>query len=555
MLKKLCIQNHALIDLLELDFSEGMNIITGETGAGKSILLDALSLILGQRADSSSVLDAKRKSVVEGEFYVGHPSEQIRHYLHSNDLDISDSVILRREIAPEGKSRAFINDTPVNLNQLKEFSSMLVDVHSQHETLLLNKSAFQIQVLDGFAGNSTNIRQYRELYQNLQSQKKFLADLKAQSDKLKADQDYLKFQLNELEAAGLIEGEQEKLEADMKLATNSEGIARKFEELIMHLSGSDSNLLGGIRQCINASNTLKDLNPELNQLHDRLKSIEIELKDIEAEIENASSAIILNPESLIRIEERLDVIYSLQKKHRKKSVEELLEFQLEIKNKLDSIESTDEDVKRLEVNCEKAQLQLIKLAREISEQRKVCIPKFEKSIKNMLANLSMPHAALKVEVSELPQNTFNQSGIDEIDFLFSANKGSPYTDLRKVASGGELSRLMLCIKSSVAKLVSLPTLILDEIDSGVSGETAMNIGMLMQEMSEGMQMIVITHLPQIASRGKSHYFVYKEVKSDKTYTRVKKLDEDSRIVEVARMLSGNKPSSSALQNAKELLSN
>lgn len=553
MLQRLSIQNYALIDSLEITFQDGLNIITGETGAGKSILLGALSMILGQRADSGSLLDSSRKSIVEGEFLMGKSQISISDFFAEHELDLENTILLRREISAEGKSRAFINDTPVNLQQLRELGSILIDIHSQHETLLLNKSDFQRSTLDAFAGITSEVEEYNSQYKTYIKSLKLLDELLEQEQKAKSDQDYFQFQFSELEEACLISGEQEKLEEELQSLTHAEEISSGLSEIEQLISGADQNLLHGVHQLTIQIQHLTKFHPKLNTIAERVKSTEIELKDIADELTSVASEVVIDPARVEIVTERLNLIYRLQQKHRVNTIDGLNELQETINQKLAGIGSLQNQIVQLEDDCTKKKNKLLKLADKLSERRNKTIPELEQNIRKLLKEVGMPNAVLKIENEQLDSGNIGPSGKDSIKFLFSANKGVAYSDISKVASGGELSRLMLCIKSSVAKLIQLPSLIFDEIDTGVSGETAFQIGNLMKQMSSKHQLIVITHLPQIAGRGQNHFFVYKEVLSKRTFTRVKLLDQNERITEVARMLSGDKPTAIAMANARELM--
>ncbi len=553
MLQRLSIQNYALIDQLDLQFENGLNIITGETGAGKSILLGALSMILGQRADSASLLDASRKSIVEGEFSFSDDREVLVNFFKEEELDLEKTIVLRREITAEGKSRAFINDTPVNLHQLRELGGMLIDIHSQHETLLLNKSDFQLATLDAFSSVTDEVVDYRKKYKDYVRNISILEKLLTEEKKAKADQNYFQFQFNELDEANLQTGEQEKLEEELQTLSHSEEISTGLAAVEQQISLGENNLLQGIHQAGLQVRQLGNFHSGLNSIADRLKSTEIELKDIAEELDTVASGITFNPSRIESLNERLNLLYRLQQKHHTNTVEGLIDVREVFNTKLSGIGSLEEQIIQSQHECQVQKIQLLNLASRISTKRGRTIPDLEQSIKKLLKEVGMPNAVLKIENSILESGEIGPNGIDSIRFLFSANKGVAYSDISKVASGGELSRLMLCLKSSIAKLVDLPSLIFDEIDTGVSGETAIRIGNLMQDMSSRHQLIVITHLPQIAGRGETHFFVYKEVLAKKTYTRVKSLSKDERIVEVARMLSGDKPTAIAIENAKELM--
>ena len=553
MLKNILIQNYALIDHLELEFEKGLNIVTGETGAGKSILLGALSLILGSRADTTALLDASKKCIVEGRFDADE--KILSEFFRKNELDVESPVIIRREISSEGKSRSFINDTPVSLNQLKELSVLLVDIHSQHETLLLNRSVFQLSVVDAFARHENLLIEYRNNFHQFQSLNAELDSLIAEEKKSKADLDYFQFLFNELDEANLVEGEQEKSEEELQMLVHSEEIKSGLAAIQSAMSGKEENLLQQMTSIGNSLSSLAKFNTRLGEIGARIKSVNIELKDISNEIDVIGEEINFDPKRVERINERLNVLYKLQHKHRVKNVRELLILKEEFEIKLRGISSLEERIIQLQKLVQELKKNLVAASQRISDNRTKAIPVIEAGIKKLLAEVSLPNAILKIENTLLNDDDFGLNGIDRIRFLFSANKGVAYQDISKVASGGELSRLMLCIKASVAKLIKLPTIIFDEIDAGISGETAINVGKVLKNMATRHQLIAITHLPQIAGRGEAHYFVYKEVTGKKTFTSVRKLNADERIVEIAKMLSGEKPSAVAIENAKELLRN
>ena len=551
MLKKLTVQNYALIDQLQLEFGEGMNIITGETGAGKSVLMGALGLLLGDRADSSGLLDKTRKCVIEGEFYI---SSNVKVFLQSTELDSDDELIIHREINKDGKSRSFINDTPVNLSQLRELGNILVDIHSQHETLLLNQSDFQLSVVDAFAAHPKLLNEYGILFKQYRSLNQELNRLREEEKKLRTDQDYLLFQFNELDEAKLQVDEQNKMEAELSALSHAEEIKTGIDNFSEIVSGSENNIFEKLSVATNTITGLEKYSSEFNDAVKRLKAIQIELKDIEDEIQQTSNTINPDPQKLEIINDRLSLIYKLQQKHRLDNIDALIQMRESLNDKLSSFNSLENQISKTFKETEQLFQKVNNVADKLSLDRQKSIPLIESKIKKLLAELGMPDAVLKIELAVLSDDEMNLNGKDKVKFLFSANKGIPFSDISKVASGGELSRLMLCLKASVAKLIELPTIVFDEIDTGVSGETAFKIGKVMQELSTAHQLISITHLPQIASRGEDHFFVYKEVVGKKTFTKVKKLSYDERVVEVARMLSGDKPTAVALENARELLS-
>ncbi|HTN21613.1 MAG TPA: DNA repair protein RecN [Pelobium sp.] len=553
MLSRLLIKNYALIDNLDISFDKDLNIITGETGAGKSIVLGALALILGQRAESKYFFNQQKKCVVEGFFNIKNYSFQ--DFFIENDLDYDDETVLRREIALDGKSRAFINDTPVNLTTLKALGQQLIDVHSQHATLEINDTAFQLLVLDVVAEHQNTVADYKKHFQSYKKAQKKHATLLAESEKAKADQDYFQFLFDELEAANLLLDEQETLEQELNSLTHAEEIKKNLYSASFLITGSEQAVLPKLKETLSQLQAIERYETAVSPLLERLTSCNIELKDIADELDNLEQHTVFDESKTEEINERLSQIYTLQKKHRVNSIQELLNIKNELSDKLNDILFADEDLLKLEKELQTAQKELLKQATQISESRKKVIPYIEQHIIKTLAEVGMPTAQIKIEQTLLPDQKFDLNGIDQIRFLFNANKGHQLNELNKVASGGELSRLMLSIKSLIAKKTALPTIIFDEIDTGVSGEVANRVGLIMQELSKAMQVIAITHLPQMASKGNAHYFVHKIAKNDLTYTQIKRLDKEERILEIAKMLSGENPKESALQNAKELLQN
>lgn len=549
MLKHLSVYNYALIDQLEVDFSNGLTIITGETGAGKSILLGALGLVAGSRTDVQVLYDKTKKCVVEAAFNIREYSLSI--FFSENELDYEDLTIVRREISPEGKSRAFINDTPVNLNLLKELAENLIDIHSQHQTATLNGSAFQLSVIDAFAKHTDLLKQYTADFKKFKILEKELNDLIIRETQAKKDLDYFQFQFKELEDANLNKSNQVEMEMEMETLNNAEDIKVNLSKAVFGLSGGEQNILLSINEIKSTIGAVAKYKPEINEINSRVNSLYIELKDLTNEIENVEQSIVHDPNRIEELTSRLDLIYHLQKKHQVKSIDELLGVVEEISNRLldhSSLESAIEKIKKELIILKNA---LTAIAQKISVNRKNTIPKIEIEITALLSSLSMPNAQLKIDQTNTTDFTLN--GIDKINFLFSANKGSDFKELNKVASGGELSRLMLSIKSLIVKSAALPTIIFDEIDTGVSGDVANKIGLIMNEMGNYMQVITITHLPQIASKGQNHLFVYKEDKNNKTYSNIKKLTKEERIDEIAKMLSTDMPGAAAINNAKELL--
>ena len=549
MLVRLSVRNYALIRDLDIDFGNGLTIITGETGAGKTILLGALSLILGARADTSVLLDKENKCIVEGTFSVeGH---EMKSFFEENDLDYDSHAILRREISSAGKSRAFINDTPVNITILKELGESLIDIHSQHQTLMLNNNSFQLNVVDSFAGTAAVLDEYRERYIKYRNLRRAYAGESAKAEKNRADLEYYRFQLNQLDSARLTEGEQEELEREQELLSHAEEIVTGLAAITECFSAESGSILSSLSELRNILNRIKGFLPGGEELAARTESSYIELNDLSSEIEGLSASISADPARLAQVNERLDTIYTLARKHQVNGLDELLVKREEIRKLVQSIETGDERLAEMESLIRSEEAVLTKMASSITGKRKKSLPETEKNITGMLRQLGMPNARFRIDFSS--QADFSESGRDQVDFLFSANKQIDPENLAKTASGGELSRVMLSLKSFLTRNVSLPTIIFDEIDSGVSGEVADKVGQILSSMGKYMQVINITHLPQVASRGARHFHVYKEDEGDSTITRVKLLSGDDRIMEVARLLSGSEVTQAALKNARELL--
>lgn len=549
MLKQLSIKNYALIEESTIHFPKGLTVITGETGAGKSILLGALGLVLGNRAETDVLSDKTKKCVVEGTFDISNYN--LKDFFTTNDIDFENETTLRREISPEGKSRAFINDSPANLSVIKELAERLIDVHSQHETLLLNQTSFQFRVLDAFAGIKTELSEYRSTFSEYQLIKKKLKELQDKEVQLKKDLDYFKFQFNELEELSPKENEAEHLEKESETLENAETIKGSLNSIFTAINGDTENVVSQLNAVKIIANQLAKYGEEFEELSKRINSSLLELKDIAEEAVSLEDKTIFNPERLQTVNDRLDSYNRLFKKHGLKTEAELITLRNDFEDKIGSIENFDEELAKLQKQLKDLHTQLTKQATAISSKRKKSIPGIESEIKKMLETLSMPNAQFKVECTV--REEFNATGLDDIRFVFAANKGSDFKELHKVASGGELSRLMLCIKALVAKLTALPAIIFDEIDTGVSGDVADKIGIILQHMGSDMQVISITHLPQLASKGQSHLFVYKTDTKEKTVSNIKQLNKEERIVEIAKMLSTGKPTEAALSNAKELL--
>ena len=548
---KLHIQNYAIIDDLVIDFSNNLNIITGETGAGKSILIGALGLILGERADSSVLQQKEKKCVVEG--YFNHENKTaVKQFLSSNDLDAEDELVVRREIAANGKSRAFINDTPVNVNQLKTLSSLLVDLHQQFDTLELGDADFQREVLDALAGNGALLQQYFSLFNNYIKRKKELQDLQARQTAANTSYDYNKFLFDELQEASFKENELEELDAELKLLSNAENVKQQLGSIYFELKESEQPIVQQLKSLHNRLHPLQQYHTAIDGLNKRLQSTQIELQDIADELEQINDGVQYSTERIQIVNDKIAVGYKLLKKHSVNSTTELLAIKETLQQKLNDVLNIGEAIKQKENLTNQLLQQCEQLAKTIWTNRNKTIKPFTEKVNALLKQVGMPNAQIKIELNPVQ---LNQYGSDSIEFLFDANKSNRFEPLRKVASGGELSRLMLCIKSLVAQKLQLPTLIFDEIDTGISGEAAKQVGNIMQELSKGHQLISITHQPQIAAKANAHYFVYKAIKGDKIITSVKLLNNDERITAIAQMLSGEKPTAAALQNAREMVGN
>ena len=551
MLKRLAISNYALIDNLDISFSNTLNILTGETGAGKSIILGALSLILGQRAEGKYFFNQQKKCVIEGTFLV--KSFHLNDFFKENDLDYEQETVLRREISSDGKSRAFINDTPVNLATLKKLGEQLIDIHSQHATLEINNEDFQLLVIDTIADNRAILENYNSTYKGYRQAQTKLKELISQSEQSKSDLDYFQFQFDELEKANLSEDEQAQLEQEQDALTHAEEIKRSLILAIGILNEQDSAVITKLKEAATSLGNAERYDPEIKDLHERLNSSLIEVKDILSEIERIEQHSSVDESRLEEVNQRLDLLYTLQKKHRVSSNLELITLRNQLTDKLNSILFADEDIEKLRQELDNIYLKLLDFSEQVHQSRMASIPHVEQTVKATLHEVGMPNAVLQISNERLPEGKFELNGTDQIKFLFTANKGQVPLPMSKVASGGELSRLMLSIKSLIAVHTSLPTIIFDEIDTGISGEVALKVGSIMEKLSENMQVIAITHLPQIAARGNAHYTVYKDEHSDTTHTNIRQISSDERVMELAKMLSGNNPGESAILNARELL--
>lgn len=549
MLKTLLVKNYALIDSLEINFHEGLNIITGETGAGKSILLGALSLILGYRADVSTIKDKAKPCVVEGTFNLdGH---NLNTFFELNDLEYSNVTTIRRHISPAGKSRAFVNELPVTLAILKELVGQIIDIHSQHENLLLADGTFQLSVLDSFADNMDNLEAYCIVFNEYKNLNNEVSELKQKAQQAKADLDYLQFQLNQLTDVNLISGEDLELEKLQKQLAHAEEIKTALNTSSLLLNSEETSILTWLKEAETTITKIIGFHPMAESLAQRIESARIELNDIAHEIEIQNAGVDLDPKELEAVNQRLDTIISLQQKHHVSSVDELIELRDKLAEQVNEINTYDQTVDEKSRKLKDLHTAALKQAESISEKRISTSQQFEQNIKKLLTQLGMPHAKFEVKFETLPE--LRSWGMDKVSYLFSANKQVSLSELSKVASGGELSRLMLSLKSLMVKTKGLPTIILDEIDTGVSGGIADKVGNIISNMAQGMQVINITHLPQIASKGHHHFLVYKEHSNNTTRTQIRRLTPQERITEVAKMLSGEEVSEAAITNAKHLL--
>lgn len=551
MIQKLFIRNYALIDSLEIDLRPGFTVLTGETGAGKSIIMGALSLILGQRADTKAVKDLTQKTVIEGTFDIS--SYAMRPFFEENDLDYDDSglCVLRRELTPAGKSRAFVNDTPVSLSLLKELGEQLIDIHSQHQNLLLGDNRFQLRMIDVWADDDALLTQYRTEYKRYRELGDALLRLRRESEEKRKEEDYLRFQYEQLCDAHLQPGEQSALEEEQEMLTHAEEIKTALYSVSCSLGDDEGGLLSKMKESLSTLRSLQRIYPAVEPLGERLDSAYIEMKDILSEVDDRQESVSVDPARLQQVEERLDLLYGLQQKHRLANLEELLALQDDLKARLDEIDHSDEQLALLQEQLSAREESLRALADRLSAVRHEASGRFTEKLIERARPLGMPH--LRFEVEWLPKEAFDADGTESVRYLFSANKNRPLESVADIASGGEISRLMLTIKSLAADATALPTIIFDEIDTGVSGEIADKMGEIMAGMARYMQVIAITHLPQVASRGKTHYRIYKDEDGETTQTRIELLDDNRRVQEVARMLSGSQLTDAAMKNARELL--
>jgi DNA repair protein RecN (Recombination protein N) len=549
MLRELQIENYAIIKSLKLTFNDGFTAITGETGAGKSILVGALSLILGNRADTSLLYDKTKKCIVEGTFDLSNLN--LQPFFTSNDLDFQNLTTLRREISEIGKSRAFINDTPVNLNQIKELASALVDIHSQHNHLLLENQNFQFQVIDDFTATGNLVSDYKTKLTFYKQKELELLSLIHQHQKSVQEKDYLEFLSQELYDAKLSPGEQEEIEKQIAILANAELIKNNLSHTISIISMQDENIIDYINELRQLLSPISRFDTKIDQILQRIDSLMIECKDIDFELTRIENEVELNPETLNLLMERNDLLNRLQQKHRVANLEELIAVKNEINIKLTQFSDLQSQIETIQNEQKELQQHLYLIGKQISQKRENSIPSLEKSIEELIATIGMPDGKVKFQLT--PTDQLLDNGIDHLQFLFSANKGTPLMDVEKVASGGEISRLMLAIKTIVAKTTALPTLIFDEIDTGISGDIAAKVAKLMTKIAEDRQLLTITHLPQIAAKASKHYFVYKEVIDNMTYTNVKEVKNSERVDAIAAMISGDFISESSKKTAQELI--
>lgn len=551
MIKWLKIQNYAIIDHLEMQFPNGLTIITGETGAGKSILLGALGLLMGDRSDTKSLYDVTQKCIIEGLFEIKH--YDLKDFCTENDIDYEEELVIRRELTPAGKSRAFVNDTPVNLKTLQDLSGYLLDVHQQFDTQDIHDMEFQIAMIDALAGNKGNLQTYQTQYKQYRKNKKRLEELVAQNQRAAQEMDFLNYQLEELSNAALIEDEQERLEVELERLTNAEDIKRTLGAAYQYLSDSEQSIIGQLQSLNISIASVQRYDSRIQKLYERFDGLIYELQDVANEFEQIGEATEFDQERIVEIQERVNLIYRLQKKHHLKSVSELIALQQQLQAQYHSFADLSTEITTLETTIQQQEQQLLELAKVLSEKRQAVAPQFAQQVEQMLHELAMEHAKIKIEFSQVTE--LLPSGSDNVSYLFAANKGSRLLPIKDVASGGEQSRLALVTKSLVASAIPLPTLVFDEIDTGISGYVAQKMGDILRNLSNGHQVVSITHSPQVASKADTHFYVYKRLKNDRTVTQIKELTLDERVHVIAVMLSSDPPSEFAIQNARELVRN
>lgn len=550
MLKSLSISNYALIDQLHMQPSKGLSMITGETGAGKSIMLGAVGLLLGNRSDTKVLLHEDKKCVVEGVFEIGEYG--LREFFEKEELDYEETCIIRREISPGGKSRSFVNDTPVLLDSLKILGAKLMDVHSQHDTLQLGEGSYQLALVDAFAQTKAELETYRKTFNAFRKAKTNYEELKQKAFELQKEADFNQFQLDELSALSLVAGEQDDLESTQEVLENAEEIKLKINEMLSLFQEEQFGVIQGMGQILHGMQGLERLAHKFSELKERFQSVLIEVKDLADTLSEEESKVEIDFEKLDQIRDRLSRIYQLQKKHGASSVEELMQIESDLADKVFEFQNLDESLSFAEKALNETQEAMIQAGEKLTLKRKSCFSPFEKELQGLLTGLGMENARIQLEHKAVSPNF---SGLDEVELLFSANKGGTPQALKKVASGGEFSRLLFAIKYLMADKMALPTLIFDEIDTGISGEVALQMVRMMKEIATRHQVICITHLPQVAAKGDLHYFVYKDNSSDKTVSKIKLLNSDDRISELAKMIAGANPSASAVESARELLLN
>ncbi|WP_258104774.1 DNA repair protein RecN [Marinoscillum sp. MHG1-6] len=548
MIQSLSINNYALIQQLEMSPSSKLNIITGETGAGKSIMLGAIGLLLGNRADTKALFSEDDKCVVEGIFDIS--SYSLQSFFDENDLDYEKECIIRREISPAGKSRGFINDTPVTLDIMKSLGVYLIDIHSQHDSLHLANNSYQRDILDLFAGNHEIKEGYHQAFQQFKEAQRHYEDLKFRAEKSATDQDYQQFLFNELEEAQLTEDEQEQLEQELELLEHAEDIKLNLSQLTQLLDEADFSVLNQLKEATSALSSIKKYSHSLEALFERLESCSIELKDLASEVSREQDAIEFDPERIQIVKERLDLIFRLQQKHQVRTISELIEIRDRIGAELESVLNLDADISKAKSALDGAEQVLLEIGENLSKSRDTHAPVFASEIESIVHQLGIENAQISFQIGRVQASSH---GLDLVEMLFSANKGVTPKGLKSVASGGEFSRLIFAVKYLIANKTSLPTIIFDEIDTGVSGEVALQMINMMKEMAQSHQVISISHLPQFAAGGDAHYFVYKDHSADKSVSKIKRLQNSERVLEIAKMIGGNQPGDHALQSAKELL--
>ncbi|WP_373549830.1 DNA repair protein RecN [Haliscomenobacter sp.] len=549
MIKRLHIRNYAIIEHLDIDFARGLTIITGETGAGKSILLGALGLIMGDRADTKSLYNQEEKCIIEGIFDLG--AHDLRDFFVENDLDYETEVVVRRELTPSGKSRAFVNDSPVTLRVLQDLSAELIDLHQQFDTLDIHNLSFQLRMIDALAGNKERLLQYRNVYREYSANQRRLSELLNRNEQSTKEMDFIQFQLEEFNKAGLVAGEQETWEEELTRLSHAEDIKRTLGMAFDILTENEQSIVGQMQSLSVALVTIGKYAPKLGEYSDRFAGMIFELREMSNEFEKVADQTDHDPERIQEVQQRLDLIYRLLKKHTVSSVDELLAIQTNLEQHLAGFADLGNEIGALRDKIKVQEEQLYRWADELSDRRQAVIPGYEQKVVNMLTQLAMPYAQLKIENRKLDH--LCPTGLDEVQFLFAANRGSRLQQIKDVASGGEMSRLALVTKSLVASAIPLPTLIFDEIDSGISGDVALKMGNILRNLSNEHQVVTITHSPQVASKADRHYFVFKVDKPDRTITNVRLLSDDDRVRAIAVMLSQSPPSESALVNARELL--